>query len=166
MKTVYQTNHFLDYMATQPPASTRFYASDMILNVHSNTSYLTASRTRSRAGGCYFLGKQPRENHPIFLNGPIHVKCCVLKSAAASAAEAKLGALFLNAKEAKVLRLTLEELGYPQPPTHIHVNNTTVTGIVNNSIKRQRSMEMRYFGYSITSCNKYFDLSIILAPKN
>ena len=46
-----------------------------------------------------------------------------------------------------MLRLTLEELGYPQPPTQIHVNNTTVTGIANNTIKRQRSqaMEMRYF---------------------
>jgi len=66
---------------------------------------------------------------------------------AASATEAKLGALFLNAQEAKVIRLVLEELGHPQPPTPIHVDNTTTVGIVNNTIKRQRSraMEMRYF---------------------
>jgi hypothetical protein len=39
------------------------------------------------------------------------------------------------------------ELGYPQPPTPIHLDNTTPVGIVNNTIKRQRSgaMEMRYF---------------------
>jgi hypothetical protein len=36
--------------------------------------------------------------------------CTVLKLVAASAAEAELGALFLNAKEAKVMRITLEEL--------------------------------------------------------
>eukprot|EP00804_Cyclotella_cryptica_P000477 CCRYP_020030-RA/>CCRYP_020030-RA protein AED:0.46 eAED:0.57 QI:0/-1/0/1/-1/0/1/0/96 len=43
--------------------------------------------------------------------------------------------------------LTLEELGHPQPPTPIHVDNSTTVGIVNNTIKRQksRSMEMRYF---------------------
>ncbi len=66
---------------------------------------------------------------------------------AASATEAKLGALFLNAQEAKVLRLDLEELGHPQLPTPIHINNTTTVGIVNNTIKRQRSqaMETRYF---------------------
>ncbi len=66
---------------------------------------------------------------------------------AASATEAKLGALFLNAQEAKVIHLVLEELGHPQPPTPIHVDNTTTVGIVNNTIKRQRSraMEMRYF---------------------
>jgi hypothetical protein len=63
------------------------------------------------------------------------------------AAEAELGALFLNAQEAKVICLVLKELGHPQPPTPIHVDNTTTVGIVNNTIKRQRSraMEMRYF---------------------
>ena len=40
-------------------------------------------------------------------------------------------------------------MGHPQPPTPIHVDNTTTTVIVNNTIKRQRShameMRMRYF---------------------
>ncbi len=66
---------------------------------------------------------------------------------AGSAAEAALGALFLNAKEAKVIRFVLEELGHPQLPTPIHIDNTTTVGIVNNTIKQQRShaMEMRYY---------------------
>ncbi len=67
--------------------------------------------------------------------------------ALASANEAKLGAFFLNAQEAKVLCRILDKLGHPQPPTPIHVDNTTTVGIVNNTIKRQHScaMEMRYF---------------------
>ena len=62
-------------------------------------------------------------------------------------AEAELGSLFLNAKEAKVIRLILTEMGYPQPPTPIHVDNATAVGIANNTIKKQRSraMDMRYF---------------------
>ena len=81
------------------------------------------------------------------INGAIHITCTILKLVMASAAEAELGALFLNAQEAKVLRLVLEELGHPQPPIPIHIDNTTTVGIVNNTIKRQRSraMEMRYF---------------------
>ena len=45
------------------------------------------------------------------------------------------------------MRLILLELGHPQPPTPIHIDNITVVGIVNNTIKRQSSqaMEMRYF---------------------
>jgi hypothetical protein len=71
----------------------------------------------------------------------------MLKLIAASATKAKLGALFLNAQEAKVLRLVLEELGHPQLPTPFHIDNTTTIGIVNNTIKRQLSqaMEMQYF---------------------
>jgi hypothetical protein len=45
------------------------------------------------------------------------------------------------------MRLTLHELGHPQPPTPIHIDNSTTVGIVTNTIKCQksRSMEMRYF---------------------
>ena len=89
----------------------------MILNVHSDASYLSAPKARSRAGGYFFLGSLPRDGDPIKLNGSIHITCTILKLVAASAAEAELGALFLNAQEAKVLRLTLAELGHPQPPT-------------------------------------------------
>eukprot|EP00804_Cyclotella_cryptica_P014578 CCRYP_004837-RA/>CCRYP_004837-RA protein AED:0.52 eAED:0.52 QI:0/-1/0/1/-1/0/1/0/135 len=55
------------------------------------------------------------------------------------------------------MRLTLEELGHPQPPTRIHVDNSTTVGIVNNTIKRQksRSMEMRYFRLLTEKYNSY-----------
>ena len=126
-------------MWTHPDAKIRYHASDMILNVHSDASYLSAPKARSRAGGYFFLGSLPRDGDPIKLNGAIHVTCTILKLVAASAAEAELGALFLNAQEAKVIQLVLAELGHPQPPTPIHIDNTTTVGIVNNTIKRQRS---------------------------
>mgnify|MGYP003316164995 FL=1 len=93
------------------------------------------------------MGSIPRDGKPIKLNGNIAITCAILKSVAASAAEAELGALFLNAQEARIIRLTLAELGHPQPPTPIHIDNSTCVGIVNNTIKRQRprAMEMRYF---------------------
>ena len=79
--------------------------------------------------------------------GAIHTLCVILKFVASSAAEAELGALFLNAKAGKIIRLILEELGHPQPPTPIHCDNSTCVGITNGTVKQQRSrsMEMRYF---------------------
>ena len=73
--------------------------------------------------------------------------CTVLKFIASSAAEAELGALFLNIKEGRVLRLTLAEMGHPQPPTPIHCDKTTAVGIANETVKKHllRPMEMRYF---------------------
>eukprot|EP00956_Cyclotella_meneghiniana_P044768 scaffold335145_cov142-Cyclotella_meneghiniana.AAC.1 len=73
----------------------------MILNVHSDASYLTARNARSRACGWYFLGSVPKDGKPIALNGAIDQLCTVIKLVAASAAEAELAALFLNAKNAK-----------------------------------------------------------------
>jgi hypothetical protein len=42
-----------------------------------------------------------------------------MKAVMLSAAEAELGALFINAKMAVSMQQTLEELGHPQPRTPI-----------------------------------------------
>jgi hypothetical protein len=145
-------DQFPDYMWTHPNAKICYHAFDMILNVHS------ASRACSRARGYFFLGSLPVNGDLIKINRPIHIRCTILKLVAASAAEAELGELFLNAQEAKVLRLTLLELGHPQPPTPIYIDNTTTVGIVNITIKRQcsRVMEMQYFWLLDGKTQKYF----------
>ena len=136
-RTLKRVRQFLDYMHTHPNAVIRFRSSDMVLNVHSDASYLTASRARSRAGGYFFLGSIPKNGKPIKLNGNVAITCAILKLVAASAAEAELGAIFLNAQEACIIRLTLMEMGHPQPPTPINIDNSTAVDIVNNTIKRQ-----------------------------
>ena len=127
----------LDYLATKPNATVRLYPSNMILNAPSDALYLSAKNAKSRAAGHFFLGWQPDNNRPIRLNGPILTVYTILKFIVASAAEAELGTMFLNAKEEKIIRLTLEELGYPQPPTPMHCDNVTASGIANNNVKRQ-----------------------------
>ena len=61
-----------------------------------------------------FLGSIPKDSQDTQLNGNIHITCAILKLVAASAAEAELGALFLNAQKAKNIRLTLLELRHLQ----------------------------------------------------
>lgn len=122
-RTVERVHQLLDYTAINSNAVVRFYASDIILNMHSDASYLSTGKGRSRAGGCFFLGSLPRDNKAIQLNGNIHITCAILKLVAASATETELGALFLNTQEAIIIRLTLLELGHPQPPTPIHVEH-------------------------------------------
>ena len=130
----------------------------MIFNIHSDASYLLESRARSRAAGHYFLGSIPDKNKPIKLNGAIHSLCQILKFVAASAAEAELGALYLNVKQGRIIRLALEEMGHPQPPTPINCDSLTTTGIVNGTVKRQRSrsMEKNYFYVIDQVDNKQF----------
>jgi hypothetical protein len=90
-------------MWTHPDAIIQYHASDMILNNHSDTSYLSAPKDFSRVGAYFFLGSIPQDGDPIKLNGSIHITRAILKLVAASAAEAELGALFLNTQKAKVL---------------------------------------------------------------
>jgi hypothetical protein len=63
-----------------------------------------------------------------------------------SAAEAELGALYINAKEAIYLRRILHEMGHPQPCTPILTDNMTAEGVINNKIqpKRTKAMDMRF----------------------
>ena len=82
----------------------------MILNVHLDVSYQTASRGRSRSGGYFFLGNMPKYEHLNKLNGYITLTCVILKLVAASAAEAELGVFLLNTQEAQIIRVTLMEI--------------------------------------------------------
>ena len=79
-------------MTTYPYAVIRFPASDLILNVHSDVSYLSAGKTFSCAGGYVFLNSLPKAKQSISLNDNIHAICTILKLVATSAAKAKLGA--------------------------------------------------------------------------
>ena len=94
----------------------RLYAPDMILNVHSNASYMSAECAPSHAGGYVFLRSMPQNGKPIQLNGNIETICTILKILAASANEAELGLIFVNTKETWIVRLISAELDHPQTP--------------------------------------------------
>jgi hypothetical protein len=138
-KTQAATNKMLDYLATHPDATIRYHASDMILHIHSDASYLSVSNARSRLGGLFFLGNKP-------LNGSILNVAAVIKNVVASAAESEVGACFHNAQSGAPLRVTLTKLGHKQPRTPLRTDNSTAFGILNETIKQKRSkaMDMRY----------------------
>jgi hypothetical protein len=44
-------NQMFDYLETHPDITIRYHASDMILHIHSDASYISVSNARSRIGG-------------------------------------------------------------------------------------------------------------------
>jgi len=142
--TMKKCKQFLDYAATQEDAVITYRKSDMVLAIHSDASYLSEPKARSRAGGHFFLSENdtdPRDN------GAVHTVAKIIKAVMSSAAEAELGGLFINAKTAVPIRKTLEELGHKQPPTPIQTDNSTACGVVNNEIqpKATKAMDMRFY---------------------
>ena len=53
--------------------------------------------------------------------------------------ETEVTATFYNAKEALPFRVTLAEMGHPQPPTPMGVDNETATGFLKITMKQKRS---------------------------
>ena len=138
-----QVQHFLDYAATQEPAVTTYRASDMVLAIHSNAGYLSEEGARSRAGGHHFLSKNVANPSN---NGAIYNEASIIKSVMSSATEAKIGALYINARKGVKEHNILEEMAHTQPPTPIQTDNLTADGIINLCVqpKRTKAMDMRF----------------------
>jgi hypothetical protein len=110
--TLAKCNQLLDHLALHPNNSTIYKASKMILAAHSDASYLSETKSRSRAGAHIFMSN----NNPIpQSNGPVLSIAAVMRSFYASAGEAELAALFKCAQEMVPLRNTLTEMRWPQP---------------------------------------------------
>jgi hypothetical protein len=91
-KTQATTNQILDYLATHPDATIRYHASDMILHINSDASYLSVSHARSRLIGLFCCGNKPPKEDT--LNVSIIKAASVIKNMVASAAESEIGACF------------------------------------------------------------------------
>ena len=153
--TAKAATQLLNYCATHPDAKVRFHASGMTLSIHSDASYLSEDKARSRAAGYFHLAdplpdptKAPRPVDPTQRrNGAILILSTIMPMVLSSATEAELAALFYNAKEACVLRTTLEEMGHPQPATPIQTDNAVAVGLAHDTVKQRRSkaIDMRFY---------------------
>jgi hypothetical protein len=142
-RTMQKCLQFLDYAASQEEAILTYRASDMKLAIHSDASYLSKPKARSRAGGHMFMAGS--DKIPIN-NGAVLNISQIIKAVMSSAAEAEIGALFINAKTAVSMRCTLEELGHSQPRTPIQTDNSTAHALLTNKIlpKALKAMDMRF----------------------
>ena len=116
----------------------------MVLAVQSEASYLSKPGARSRAGGHFFMSANVG-NPPN--NGAVLNMSQIIKSVMSSAAEAELGALYINASEAVAIRQLLNKMGHEQPRTPIQTDNSTALGVVTNNIqpRRTKAIDMRFY---------------------
>jgi hypothetical protein len=77
----------------------------------------------------------------------------------ASAAEAEVAGIYMNAQLAVSYRNCLIEVGHPQPPTPIRTDNTTARGIITGTIKQKRSkaIDMHFYWLNDRYEQKQFD---------
>jgi hypothetical protein len=153
--TLRHTMQFLDYVASQEEAILTYNASNMILAVHSDASYHSEPKARSRAGGHFFLSSDA--DIPTN-NGAVLNIAHIIKHVMSSATEAELGALYIMAKEAVYIRIILEEMGHKQPPTPMQTDNAMAEAVINGKVqpKRTKAMDMRFHWLRDRECQKQF----------
>jgi hypothetical protein len=115
--TIQAVSHILDYCITHLESTIRYFASDMQLKIHSDASYLSHPKAKSRIGGYLYLGNKKNSRMKPLSNGPLLCHTTVLKHVVSSVAEAEFGALFVNAKEGTVTHTALTEMGHNQDAT-------------------------------------------------
>ena len=142
--TINAVVQLLNYAASHPNAVVRYRASDMYLWVHSDGSYLSETKARSRCSGYFLLGdrlpvpsptSETQVHSSTCPNGAVLVNTHVMNEVVALAAECEFGCLFYNGKDAVVVRTSLKELGHEQGPTPMQTDNSTASGIANDDVK-------------------------------
>ena len=148
---------FLEYCATHPNDRVRFVASDMMLALHSDASYLSEPESKIRAAGHFFLGKQ---NNESFNNGAIMTLSKTIKHVMSSSSEAETSAIFYNCKSALPLRFSLEEMGNERTKTPVTTDNTTACVLIKKTMipKRSKSYDTRFNFLKCRETQNQFDL--------
>jgi hypothetical protein len=133
---VEKLTQLLNYCATNPNATIQYAASNMVLHIHSDSSYLSEPKARIRGGGHFFLSSATNSTNHIH-NGPILTISTAYKNVLSSVMEAEVAGTFVNVKEGVNVRNILNNIGHPQPRTPLLTENLTTFGIVSEKMKQQ-----------------------------
>jgi hypothetical protein len=89
--TIKAVSHLLDECSTHPESTIRYFASDMQLKVHSDASYLSEPKSKSRIDGYFYLGGKSDSRMKPISNGPLLYHTTLLKHVVSFVAEAEFG---------------------------------------------------------------------------
>ena len=106
----------------------------MIFRIHDDASYLSVSRAHSRSGGHHYLSDNS-DDPPK--NGAINTICNIIGNAMGSVAEAKIGSTYINAQDVVNLQTCCIDMGHPQPPTKLQIDNTTEEAFSKGTLKKK-----------------------------
>ena len=85
-----------DCLCTNPDAKIKFRASDMTLKMHYDRLRLSASKSRSRAGGFYYMEDNTPPGQSKKPQGSMCQECSVIKTIMRSVAECEPTTLCIN----------------------------------------------------------------------
>jgi hypothetical protein len=108
----------------------------MQLKIHSDASYLSDPKAKSRNGVYFYLGNKTSSPKKPPSNGPLLCHTTVLKHVVSSVGGGLIWCIFCQCKRR-----------HKQDSTELKTDNTTADGIINNTVqqKRPKEMDMRLY---------------------
>jgi hypothetical protein len=133
----------LQYSASYPNHELVYTACDMILHIQSDASYHSRSGARSVSGGLLYCGNRD-DIHNV--NGALLAVSCIIPTVCSAVSEAEYASCFILGQHGVWMRVVLNALGHPQPPTVILCDNRCAVGLANDTVKvkRSKAIDMRY----------------------
>ena len=104
----------LNYCATHPDAVIQYKQSYMIIEIHSDVSYLSNPKSCSRVVGHFFLTNKPKLGQHIMNNVAVHLVFTIICNVISSTADSEIAALYINEKGGVIIQNVLEEMANPQ----------------------------------------------------
>ena len=137
--TMEKVDQILDYSASQEEENLTHHASNMVLSVHINASYLSEPKAISRAGGHFFLS---RDCDSLPNTVDVFKISQIIKSVMTSAYKAEIGPMYINARDSVPTRKTMIEMGHYYPQTLMQTENLAANSVVANNVQPIRTDEM------------------------
>ena len=91
VKKIQVVNQILDYCSTHAETMIKYLASNTVIQIHTDASYISETEAHSQAGGYFYLGSAHNNNDTNTLNGSIVVESTILHNVMPSVAKSELG---------------------------------------------------------------------------
>eukprot|EP00957_Ditylum_brightwellii_P174712 13303455-Ditylum_brightwellii.AAC.1 len=133
-------------MASAAIASQQAHVTTRIANIVVHFLNYCATYPDAIVGNSLPVSGKPTSDPPRN-NRAVNTDYSKIKVVIASAAEAKLGALFTNCKVAVEMCIALEELEHKQQATALIADNSAAFGFINEIIKqcKNRAIDVRFY---------------------
>ena len=137
---------FLDYMATHTDAKVCFHRSDMILKNHSDTSYISKPKYRSRAG-VIFISATKTTTKSYSKTGPSYPSAKQIKMSCPPHPRPNSQHYSKIKKEACPLQQPLYKMRHQQQSKSMQNNNSTSCGISTETIHKlyPKAIDMQFY---------------------
>jgi hypothetical protein len=143
-------DRLMQYVATHNNPTIIYRPSNMQLQIHTDASFMTETRCRSRAAVFGYLSSKSISNIPDFpdLNGAIICTSTIIPLTVPSVMDAEYIAIYQGLLHTNKIRETLSNLGFPQQfPTELICDNQAAVSVANETctIKKSKTSAMRYY---------------------